>query len=281
MKENLKEPVYLWINKGKAEIRDAKHLWGKFVDETDRLLRAETHPKAETMEIGPAGEKEALLANVMFNGHRASGRTGVGAVVGSKNLKGIVKRGNLGIKVGNPEKFEEAVKSTRTILAKNEVASRGLPLFGTAVLVNIINSVGALPTRNAQDSYFPEAEKISSETLRAGNLVRNEGCSDCPITCGRVTEIKEGKYKSELGGGPEYESVWSFGAMCGISDLDAVLMANYLCDRYGLDTTSAGSTVACAMELHEKGYMPAKNAPFPLTFGSGDGLVKSIKAMGE
>lgn len=276
-----KEPVYLWINKGKVEIRDAKHLWGKLVDESDRLMREETHPEAETMEIGPAGEKESLLANVMFNGHRASGRTGVGAVVGSKNLKGIVVRGNLSIKAGDPDKFAEAVKVTREILAQNPVASGGLPMYGTAVLVNIINSVGSFPTRNAQDSYFPEAEKISGETLRARNLVRNEGCSDCPIACGRVTEIKEGKYKGEHGGGPEYESVWSFGAMCGISDLDAVLMANYLCDRYGIDTISAGSTVACAMELYEKGYMPAKDAPFPLTFGSSDALVESIRAMGE
>jgi len=244
-------------------------------------MREETHLAGETMEIGPGGEKMSMISNVMFNGQRASGRTGVGAVVGSKNLKGIVVRGNRGVAVADHDKFMEAVRSTREILAQNPVASGGLPLYGTAVLVNIINSVGSLPTRNAQDAFFPDADKISGETLRAQNLVRNEACSDCPIGCGRVTAIKEGKYKGEHGGGPEYEPLWSLGAMCGISDLNAITMANYLCDRYGLDAISAGSTVACAMELYEKGYMPVKDAPFPLKFGDPDALVESIRAMGE
>lgn len=276
-----KEPVYLWINKGKVEIKCAKHLWGKLVDETDKLMREETHPEAETMAIGPAGEKLALIANVMFNGHRAAGRTGVGAVVGSKNLKGIAVRGNLAVNVADSEKFMEAVCETRDILSKDAFSGGGAALYGTAMLVNVINSVGGFPTRNAHDAYFPEAEKISGETLRDKNLIRNEGCAECPIGCGRVTEIKEGKYKGEHGGGPEYESIWALGAMCGISDLNAVIMANYLCDRYGMDTISAGSTVACAMDLYENGFMPKDDAPFTLNFGSGNTLVESIKLMGE
>ena len=276
-----KEPVYLWINKGKVEIRSAKHLWGKFVDEADKLMREETHPEADTMVIGPAGEKLSLISNVMFNGHRAAGRTGVGAVVGSKNLKGIAVRGNLDIKVAEPEKFMKAVYEAREILSKDAFSGGGAAKLGTAMLVNVINSIGGFPTRNAQDAYFPEAEKISGEALAKNNLVRNEGCDSCPIACGRVTEIREGKYKGERGGGPEYESIWALGAMCGVSDLNAIVMANYLCDRYGLDTISAGSTVACAMELYEKGYMPKEDAPFPLNFGSGDALVEAIKLMGE
>ncbi len=276
-----KEPVYLWINKGKVEIRSAKHLWGKLVDEADKLMREETHPEAETMVIGPAGEKLSLIANVMFNGHRAAGRTGVGAVVGSKNLKGIAVRGNLGIKVAEPEKFMEAVYEAREILSKDAFSGGGAAKLGTAMLVNIINGIGGFPTRNARDAYFPEAEKISGEALAKNNLVRNEGCDSCPIACGRVTEIREGKYKGERGTGPEYESIWALGAMCGVSDLNAIVMANYLCDRYGLDTISAGVTVACAMELYEKGYMPKEDAPFPLNFGSGDALVEAIKLMGE
>ena len=276
-----KEPVYLWINKGKVEIRSAKHLWGKLVDEADKLMREETHPEAETMVIGPAGEKLSLISNVMFNGHRAAGRTGVGAVVGSKNLKGIAVRGNLGIKVAEPEKFMEAVYEAREILSKDAFSGGGAAKLGTAMLVNIINGIGGFPTRNAQDAYFPEAEKISGEALAKNNLVRNEGCDSCPIACGRVTEIREGKYKGERGTGPEYESIWALGAMCGVSDLNAIVMANYLCDRYGLDTISAGVTVACAMELYEKGYMPKEDAPFPLNFGSGDALVEAIKLMGE
>lgn len=276
-----KEPVYLWINKGKVEIRYAKHLWKKPVDETDKLMREETHPEAETMAIGPAGEKLSLIADVMFNGHRASGRTGVGAVVGSKNLKGIAVRGNLGVNVADSEKFMEAVYETRDLLSKDSFSGGGAALYGTAMLVNVINSIGGFPTRNAQDAYFSEAEKISGETLRDKNLIRNAGCAECPIGCGRVTEIREGKYKGEHGAGPEYESIWAFGAMCSISDLNAVIMANYLCDRYGLDTISAGSTVACAMDLYENGFMPKDDVPFPLNFGSGDALVESIKLMGE
>jgi len=276
-----KEPVYLWINKGKVEIRNAGNLWGKPVNEADKLMRKETHPEAETMVIGPAGEKLSLIANVMFNGHRAAGRTGVGAVVGSKNLKGIAVRGNLDIKVAEPEKFMEAVYETRDILSKDAFSGGGGAKYGTAVLVNVINGIGGLPTRNAQDAYFPEAEKISGDALAKNNLVRNEGCDNCPIACGRVTEIREGKYKGEKGTGPEYESIWALGAMCGVSDLNAIVMANYLCDRYGLDTISAGATVACAMELYEGRYIPKEDAPVPLQFGSGDALIETIKLMGE
>ena len=276
-----KEPVYLWINKGKAELRSAKDIWGKLVDESDKLLREETHPLAETMEIGPAGEKLSLIANIMFNGHRAAGRTGVGAVAGSKNFKGMAVRGNEEVKVAEPDKFMEAVVKTREILSKDAFSGGGAAMLGTAMLVNVINGVGAFPTNNAQDAYFPDAEKISGETLRERNLVRNEGCAECPIACGRVTEIREGKYKGNRGGGPEYESIWSLGAMCGVSDLDAVVMANYLCDKYGMDTISAGSTVACAMELYEAGYMPKEDSPFPLSFGSGEAMVEAIKLMGE
>jgi len=276
-----KEPVYLWIYKGEAELKCAKDVWGKLADEADKILREKTHPKAETMEIGPAGEKQSLVANVMFNGHRAAGRTGVGAVLGSKNFKGIAVRGNLEVKVAEPEKFMEAVSKTREILNKDAFSGGGAAMLGSAMLVNVINGVGAFPTKNAQDAYFPEAEKISGETLRERNLIRNEGCAECPIGCGRVTEIKEGKYKGAHGGGPEYESIWSLGAMCGVSDLDAVVMANYLCDKYGMDTITAGSTVACGMELYEEGYMPKEDSPFPLTFGSGEALVEAIKLMGE
>ena len=274
-------PVYLWINKGTVEFRDASHLWGKLVPESDQLMREETHLQAETMVIGPAGEKLSRISGVMFSGHRASGRTGVGAVVGSKNLKGIAVRGTLGVTVADHDAFLEAVRSTRSILAGNPVASGGLPTYGSAVLVNIINSTGSLPVRNAQEAFFPEANNISGESLRDHNLVRNEGCADCPLACGRVTEIREGTYKGEHGGGPEYESVWSFGAMCGVSDLDAVVMANFLCDRFGIDTISAGSTVACAMELYERGYMPKDDAPFPLRFGDAEAMVECVRAMGE
>lgn len=271
------EPVYIWINKGKVEIRSAKEIWGKLADESDELIRGQTHPLAETMTIGPAGEKLSRISSVMFNGHRASGRTGVGAAVGSKNLKGIAVRGNEDTPVADPEAFMKAIYKARDILSKDAFAGQGAAMLGTAMLVNVINGVGAFPTNNAQDAYFPEANKISGETLREKNLIRNEGCAECPIACGRVTVVKSGPYKGTIGGGPEYESVWSFGAMCGVSDLDAVISANHLCDKYGIDTISMGSTVACAMELYEKGYMPKEDAPFELRFGSAEAMLKAVE----
>lgn len=275
------KPVYLWISKNGVEFRDADYLLGKTANEADEMMRKETHPEAETMTIGPAGEKLSLISNVTFNGHRAAGRTGVGAVVGSKNLKGIAVRGNLGISVAEPEKFIEVSYKARDILSKDAFSGGGGAKYGSAVLVNVINGIGGIPTRNAHDAYFPEAEKISGESLTKNNLVRNEGCDSCSIACGRVTEIRDGKYKGEHGVGPEYESIWAFGAMCGVSDLNAIVMSNYLCDRYGLDTISAGSTVACAMDLYESGYMPKEDAPFPLEFGSADALVNAVKLMAE
>jgi len=275
------KPVYLWISKNGIELRDADYLWGKPADEVDKIMKENTHPEACTMEIGPAGEKLSLIANITFDGHRAAGRTGVGAVAGAKNLKGIAVRGNLSVKVADNDAFLKASYEARDILSKNAFSGGGGAKYGSAILVNVINSVGGIPTRNAHDSYFPEAEKISGEFLTKNNLVRNEGCDSCSIACGRVTEIRDGKYKGEHGVGPEYESIWAFGAMCGVSDLNAIVMSNYLCDRYGLDTISAGSTVACAMDLYESGYMPKEDAPFPLEFGSADALVNAVELMAK
>ncbi len=274
-------PVYLWINKGKAEIRDASKMWGKSVKETDKLLRKFTHPEVGTLEIGKAAEKLSLISNITFDGHRAAGRTGVGAVLASKNLKGIAAIGNLGIEVADNEAFAKAVYNAREILSKNPFSGNGAAKLGTSMLVNIINALGGLPTNNAKDAYFENANNISGEALAKNNLIRNEGCDSCPIACGRVTEIRKGKYKGSHGIGPEYEPVWALGAMCGVDDLDSVVMASYLCDEYGLDSISAGATVACAMDLYESGYIPKKDVPFELHFGSEDALIEAIKAMGE
>ena len=275
-----KEPVYLWIDNDEVEIRNANDIWGKTTIETDKILRENTHIEAKTMEIGPAGEKLSKISGVMFDGHRASGRTGVGAVVGSKNFKGIAVRGTKGVEVADVKGFKEAVRNAYGKLAAHPVASEGLPTYGTAVLMNILNNVGSLPTKNAQDAYFPTADNISGEAMVKKTLIRKKGCGGCPIDCGRVTEIREGKYKGDHGEGPEYETAWSMGAMCGVDDINTVTKAHYLCDEYGLDGISAGVTIACAMELYEKGYMPKEDAPFPIRFGDGDAVVELVKLMG-
>ena len=273
------KPVYIWIFKGNVEIRDATQLWGKTTKETDKILRSLTHPEAGTLEIGPAGEKLSLISNVTFDGHRAAGRTGVGAVLGSKNLKGLAAFGTGSITVADNERFARAVYNARDILSKDAFSGSGGATYGTALLVNVINGVGGLPAFNGHDAYLETADKISGETLTKEYLIRAEGCDSCPIACGRVTEIRKGKYKGNKGVGPEYESIWALGAMCGVDDMDAVVMANYICDDYGFDTISAGSTVACAMDLFEAGYIPESDVGFSLRFGDSDALVNAMKLM--
>jgi aldehyde:ferredoxin oxidoreductase len=273
-------PVYLWIDNDTVELRSAQDIWGKTSLESDTWLREQTHIEARTMVIGPAGERLSRISGVMFDGHRASGRTGVGAVVGSKNFKGIAVRGTKGVEVADVDGFKQAVRNAYQKLHDHPVAAEGLPTYGTAVLVNILNNVGSFPTRNAQEAYFPTADHISGETMVKKTLIKNKGCGACPIDCGRVTEIREGKYQGDHGEGPEYETAWSLGAMCGVDDLNAVTKAHYLCDEYGLDGISAGVTIACAMELFEKGHLPSTDVPFPLKFGDGDAVVELIKLMG-
>ncbi|MBN1635362.1 MAG: aldehyde ferredoxin oxidoreductase family protein [Deltaproteobacteria bacterium] len=275
------QPVYLWIDDDQVELRDASHIWSEMSSDSDRMLREETHVEAHTMVIGPAGEKLSKMSGVMFDGHRASGRTGVGAVVGSKNLKGIAVHGTKGVDVSDPEGFKKAVFDAYKLLSEHEVAAKGLPSTGTPILVNILNNAGSFPFRNAQDAYMPTANKISGETMIKQTLVQKKGCMGCPIDCGRVTEIREGKYKGHKGEGPEYETVWSLGSMCGVEDLNAITMAHYLCDDYGMDGISVGVTIACAMELYENGFMPKQDAPFPLNFGDAEAMVEMVKMIGE
>lgn len=270
------KPVYLWVNNDSVELRDASHLWGRTVYETDGAVKAETDPDAEVACIGPAGENLVLFACIINDKHRAAGRTGIGAVMGSKNLKAIAVRGTGGIRVADREGFLAAVRAGRTKIRENGVTSAGLPTFGSNVLVNIINKTGAFPTRNWREAYFDEADLISGETLTRDHLLRNKGCAGCVVGCGRVAKAK-GKY-NEIGEGPEYESAWAFGADCGISDMNAVIKANFLCNELGMDTITMGSTVACAMELFEIGALDAATAGYDLTFGNADALVGLVKA---
>ncbi|MDK2930286.1 MAG: aldehyde:ferredoxin oxidoreductase [Bacillota bacterium] len=273
------EPVYIWVHNGKAEIRSAKHVWGKNTAETTDILVAETDPDAKVACIGPAGERLVLFACVVNDKGRAAGRSGVGAVMGSKNLKAIVVRGTGDVKVADPAKFREAVLAAFKKIKESPVTSQGLPTYGTAVLVNVINQHGAFPTRNFQTGVFEGAEKISGETLAATLLVRKRACFGCPIACGRPSVVKSGKYKGE-GEGPEYETIWALGAACGVDNLEAVTKANYLCNELGLDPISMGSTIACAMELYEKGYLPKSATDIPLRFGDADAMVEATRKTG-
>ena len=274
------KPVYLSIKDDHVELKDASHLWGKDVFETtDMLLEEFGDPKARVACIGPAGEKLVRFAAIMNDKHRAAGRTGVGAVMGSKNLKAVIVRGTKRPAVKDPAKFMEVVREKIKKLKEDSVTGEGLPKLGTKVLDNIINQNGLYPTRNFQDSMFEFTEEISGEALvEKGYLVKNIPCFGCPIACGRRVTLPNG-IETE---GPEYETGWSFGPDCGVSDLIAIVEANHLCNKYGLDTISTGATIAAAMEMYEKGIIKKEelmNGP-ELRFGSSEAIVFYTKQIG-
>ncbi|MHC4170360.1 MAG: aldehyde ferredoxin oxidoreductase family protein, partial [Planctomycetota bacterium] len=213
---------------------------------------------------------------VMNDTYRAAGRSGVGAVMGSKNLKAIVVRGTGKLKPARDDESKTVVKDALKKIRENDVTSKGLPAYGTSVLVNVINQSGIYPTNNFQESYFPTADKTSGETLAEKYLVKNVACFACPIACGRYSKVGDVE-----GEGPEYETIWSYGASCGVDDLEAIIRANKWCNEYGLDTISAGATIACAMELCQKGLIDPDEIDGPaLEFGSGEAIVEWTRKMG-
>ncbi len=271
-----KEPVYLWIEDDKAELRPANHLWGKNTHETEDAIRAETSDKARVACIGPAGEKLVRIACVINDKHRAAGRSGVGAVMGSKNLKAVVVRGTGKAALHDEGGFKEAVKVARTKIKESATTSEGLPTYGTAVLVNVINELGFYPTRNFRQSQFSTADLHSGEKMAETILTKNAACYGCPIACGRVTKVETPKKYCGEGEGPEYETVWALGASCGIDELAPIAKANYICNELGIDTIDAGATIACAMDLAESGYLPESDIGRPLKFGDADAMVELV-----
>jgi aldehyde:ferredoxin oxidoreductase len=273
-------PVYLWLDNDKVEIRPAEKVWGKNTHETEDLLRAETHQEAKICSIGPAGEKQALTACVINDKHRAAGRSGVGAVMGAKNLKAVVAKGFQSVQVARPKEFMGASLAVVKKLKESPVTGGGLPQYGTPILVNVINAHGFLPTRNFQQGQFEGADKLSGETIADTILLKNKGCFACTISCARVSAVTEGKHTGS-GEGPEYESGWALGISTGVSDLGAVTKANYLCNELGMDTIEAGVAVATTMELFERGHIPERDIGRPLRFGDADALVWLMEEMGH
>ncbi len=271
------EPVYLEVIDGSAELRCAKDLWGKNVFETEKILKDRTGVRCSVACIGPAGENQVLFACIMNDEHRAAGRTGVGAIMGSKKLKAIVVGGEQRPMVAKPDEFDVVSKEALEKLKKDPVTGEGLPKYGTAILVNIINNAGILPYKNWQTGYNEKADEISGETLAEKYLLKNKACWGCQIGCGRVTAVKEGCYQILYSEGPEYESIWALGNATGVMQLDAIIKANHLCDELGLDTISMGSTIACAMELREKGYIPDEVLEgLDLRFGNAAAMVEAV-----
>lgn len=270
------EPVRIHINDDKVSLLPAEDLWGKTSEETDDALK-ELYPEASVLNISPAGENRAFLACIMNDKDRAAGRSGVGAVMGSKNLKAI----SVEATANKIEPYDdEALKAARTeamaMIKENGVTSGGLPTYGTAVLVNIVNNIGSFPKNNWQESYEEEADKISGETMTDKYLVKQGFCHRCPIGCGRVVKMGD-----QVVGGPEYEVLWAYGTNCGTDDIEKIFECNYLCNELGMDAISVPCTIAAAMELYQRGYITDEECEgVPLKWGSTEAIVEWTRRMG-
>ena len=264
------KPVYLEIKPDGVTFHDATALWGQRVMAVTKAL-GQNDNKRNVLCIGPAGENLNRIAAIMNDGQRSLARGGPGAVMGSKNLKAIVVEGKDRPGIDDQERFKFLLYETRKLIRQSPLTSQALPEFGTVVMMNIVNSVGALPTRNHRETQFEGAEAISGETLTEKYLEKNASCWACPIACTRITRTEKVE-----GEGPEFETCWAFGAECGCDDMEAIIEANYLCNELGMDTISAGSTIACAMELSELGLLDSD-----LRFGRADLLAQTVVEMGE
>jgi aldehyde:ferredoxin oxidoreductase len=284
------KPVYLWIQDDVAELRDASHLWGKTTWETEQTIQSSHHdPQIRIASIGRAGESGVLYACVVNDLHRAAGRSGVGAVMGSKNLKAVAVRGTVGVSgIRDFKAFMTATTAAKKVLADNAVTGQGLPKFGTQVLMNVINEMGALPTRNAKDVQFEGARKISGEAMHEkrlsdgkANLVTNAACFGCTIACGRISQVDKNHWSVKNSpkywgatGGLEYEAAWSLGAADGVDDLDALTVANMICNEDGFDPITFGATVGAVMELYQMGVLTKEQIGIESPFGSAQALLE-------
>jgi aldehyde:ferredoxin oxidoreductase len=272
-----KEPLYLFIENNTVELRSAKHLWGKDTWDTDHILKEELGGEFQILSIGQAGENLVKYAAIMNNLSRAAARTGVGAVMGSKRLKAVAVKGTGIVEVDNPSKFMEIVHETLEKIY-DDPAYPSLSYYGTPFLVDLAYISGGLATRNNQTGVFEKYEEISAETFDEKYRVKSESCFGCPIHCGKYSKVELGKYAGTKGGSPEFETIVCLGSKCGIGDLAAILKANELSNKYGLDTISLGDTIAFAMEAYEKGIISSEDTGgLEVTWGNDDVLIKLIE----
>lgn len=250
-------PSILVVEEGTASIVPAGSLWGMDIPSAGAALKERYGTRVGLAMIGPAGEAGVRFATISTDDYRVFGRGGLGAVMGSKNLKAVVFMGSRKTAVADPVQLRFVREQARKLLEANPITSRGLKAFGTPILVNIVNTMGMFPVNNYQRSHTDRADEISGETITATMLEKRRACTACTIQCDRITSIDGVRSR-----GPEYETVWALGPNCGIFDLRSIAASNKLCNTLGLDTITCGATIACAMELVERGHLDA-----PLSFG--------------
>jgi aldehyde:ferredoxin oxidoreductase len=267
------QPSVLVIEDERVSLKPAGDLWGATITHAERALKAEHGPHAQALLIGPAGEWGSLMAGV-FSGERAAGRGGAGAVMGAKNLKAIVAKGSGGVRVWDREGFAEGLRLALRALRMSSAIER-LSEYGTSNILEFINVAGALPTRNFQAGQFEGAEELFGERWRQEVWAQSVACWGCPIHCSKL--VRRDDYTLD---GPDYETVYSLGSTCGISDRWAIVEANHICDEYGLDTISAGNAIGFAMELFQRGYVTAADLDgIEATWGNAGAMLALLRKM--
>jgi aldehyde:ferredoxin oxidoreductase len=290
------KPVYVTVFDDTCEIHDASDIWGTSVWHTDEWIKTRHQdPMMHISAIGVSGEKQVLYSCIVNDLHRAAGRSGVGAVMGSKNLKAVAVRGTGGVKVKDGRQFLKATAAGKKVLQENAVTGAGLPTYGTQVLMNVINEAGAMPTRNHRQVQFEGAHAISAEAMATPrksdgqpNLLTNQACFGCTIACGRISKIDEKHFTIQnkpqywhASGGLEYEAAWALGSNTGVDDLEALTYVNFVCNEQGMDPISFGATVSAAMELYELGLLTTEQTGgIELKFGSAEALAKCVELTG-
>lgn len=285
IKGKAEKPVYLWIHDGEYELREAAHLWGKITGDAEAIIKEELgDDKIEVLQVGPAGENGVRFAGIFSMSNRANGRTGMGAVMGSKNLKAVAVRGKKRPSIANKAGLNQLAKWGAANFADSDIA--GLGKYGTAETTGSNQSIGSLPSYNYTSGVFEGWEALDGTTMydtilrgaAAGNQDRvgRDTCYACTVRCKRVVEITEGAYKVDPRyGGPEYETTSTFGNYCAIDDLPAIAKANELCNKYGMDSISCGATIAWAFESFNEGKLTlADTDGLDLAWGNAESMVK-------
>ncbi len=292
------KPVFLLVQNDHAELVDASEIWGKSVWQADKILHKKYQdPELRIACVGRSAEAGCLYAGIINDLHRAAGRSGVGTVMASKNLKALVVRGTKGLGgIKDPMGFLKATEEGKQVLRENAVTGQGLPTYGTQVLMNVINESGALPTFNMREVQFDKAHNISGEAMHEprktdgqANLTTNAACFGCTIACGRISTIDHSHFTIENkpeywhnSGGLEYEAAWAMGTDTGVDDLDAVTYVNFLCNEDGFDPITFGATVAAAMEMYEDGVITDKETGgVEYKFGSAKALQHAAEAVAK
>ena len=276
IKGRAKKPVYLWLNDGKAELRDAKNVWGKDTYKTEELIRKEVgHKYARVASIGPAGEKLSPMACVVSDLTRNAGRGGAGAVFGSKNLKAVAAKGTGGIELNDMKNFVKYAKGMMLTDVVENPDHAGSITDGTPIIVDMSQNAGILPTRNWSTGEFEDSTGINSDALKTRVLVRKKACMDCGIACGSWSKVTKGRFKGAATEGPEYETIGLCGSNCGMKNIEAIVKFAEDCDRMGLDSMSTGNVVAWAMDLYGKGILSKKDLNgLDLKFGNEEAYAK-------